>query len=575
MTKYNRALWCLGSLALVVSPGAVAGQPPIPTAERPETGPTRPAAVDSLQADEQALREVQLGTDGASLIKFFKARTLADADRSRLAALVVDLGSDAYELRERASQELIAAGAQAVPLLRQATRNSDIEVVRRAEHCLRLIDRVAGSAITAAAARVLARRNPDGAADALLAFAPFADDDVVVDELRTALVAVALRDGKPVPAVLDGARDKNASRRALAAEALVRSGLPEQRTAMAKLLADPEPLVRLRVGLALADAKDKQAIPTLIGLLVDLPRDQSWQVEDLLFRLGSERAPAVALGNDDASRKKCRDAWRDWWSKNGDKVDLAQLAVNPRPLGYTLIVQLDPKAPSNGKVMELGVDGKPRWTIESLLQPMDAVVTGNDRVLITEYRGRKVSEHNFKGEVVWEKQFTVNPVSAQRLTNGNTFVTFRNMLVELDRNGKELSTVKRDQHDVISAQKLRNGHIVILTQTGQMVRVDAAGKELKSFNIGQGHVVGSNFEVLANGHFLVPHYTGGRVVEYDGDGKQVWETSVNMPTSVQRLPNGNTLVTSLYSQQVQEVDKAGKQIWQYQSEGRAYRARRR
>lgn len=52
-----------------------------------------------------------------------------------------------------------------------------------------------------------------------------------------------------------------------------------------------------------------------------------------------------------------------------------------------------------------------------------------------------------------------------------------------------------------------------------------------------------NARKLENGHYLVAHYGGKRVVEYDENGNIYWEVPVSGGAhSVIRLPNGNTLV---------------------------------
>ncbi len=51
-------------------------------------------------------------------------------------------------------------------------------------------------------ARLLALRKPAGAAEALLAYTPYADDDTILSEAQIALNAVAFKDGKPNPALV-------------------------------------------------------------------------------------------------------------------------------------------------------------------------------------------------------------------------------------------------------------------------------------------------------------------------------------------------------------------------------------
>ena len=535
--------------------------------------PAAAAEPDPVREDEQALKDANLGSDGPALLDFFRKRTPVEADRNKIQALITELGDDSYAVRERASSDLVALGAAAVPLLREALKDEDVEVARRAEKCLQLIEPYASVPVTAAAARLLALRRPAGAAEVLLAYLPFADDEVVADAVQDALAAVARHDGKPDEAVVAALQDKLPVRRAAAVGALLRSAPDEERRSLRRFLDDPEPLVRLEAALALLDARDRDAVPVLIALLTDLPSERCWAVEDVLCRLAGEQTPAVSLGADEAARKKCRDSWADWWARDGVKLDLAKLDLSPRQLGYTLIVELNRGL--TGRVMELDRDGRPRWQIEGLQYPIDAQVVGNDRVLVAEYRARRVTERSFKGEVLWEK--TVNGIlqGLQRLPNGNTFIVTRNQLLEVDREGKEVGGLERPSHDVMAARKLRNGEIILLTLAGMCVRVDAVGRELGHFPAGVNYIIGLNLDVLPGGRVLVPQYSQSRVVEFDAEGQKVWEHEIANPNSVVRLPNGNTLIGSMVNQRAVEVDRGGKEVWEYKAEGRLMRVRRR
>src|SRR5262249_56817257 len=106
-----------------------------------------------------------------------------------------------------------------------------------------IIDTGAGPHVLAAAIRLLAERKPAGAAEALLAYLPYAPDEGVAAAVRQALPAVAVRDGKPEPALLKALADSAPLQRLFAGEALANAGviLPEVR----RLLDDPDPRVRL------------------------------------------------------------------------------------------------------------------------------------------------------------------------------------------------------------------------------------------------------------------------------------------------------------------------------------------
>src|SRR5262249_56994311 len=101
-----------------------------------------------------------LRTDAACLLGFFRQRTLSDADQARLAAKVRFLGDRSFQVREKTTQELIAAGRLAVPFLRPAVHDVDLEISRRAEHCLRVIEQGPRPPPAGTAARPPAQRQP-------------------------------------------------------------------------------------------------------------------------------------------------------------------------------------------------------------------------------------------------------------------------------------------------------------------------------------------------------------------------------------------------------------------------------
>src|SRR5439155_5681206 len=133
-------------------------------------------------------------------------------------------------------------------------------------------------------------------------------------------------------AVLQALGDKLAARRAAAAVALRRSGGAAQRSAVHRLLEDSEAQVRLRVALALVEARDRDAVKPLIGVLGDLPPEQLGRAEDVLRSLAGDKAPDVGAGKDEAGRRKCRDEWLAWWDRHGAGIDLARLDTPQGPL---------------------------------------------------------------------------------------------------------------------------------------------------------------------------------------------------------------------------------------------------
>jgi hypothetical protein len=527
-----------------------------------------------VAADEQRLDAAKVGHDGPALVEFFRRRTLTDVERANVELLIQRLGARAFRVREQAAADLVARGPVVVELLKDHLKDSDPEIARRAEKCIeRIKEKDLPADVPAAAARLLANRKPPGAVEILLTYLPFADNEGVAEEVRNALAALAVRDGKPQKVLVDALADRNPVRRAAAGEALARAGAEGQKSAVEKLLKDPEPAVRFRVAMALTAGGDRKAVGELIDLLVPLPQSLAWQAEDVLFRLAEGKdPPRVSLGSDAAARKECREAWAKWWKKHGETVNLAKLRETPRLHGYTLVVLLD-----MGRVMELGRDDKVRWQVDGLLFPLDVQYLPNDRILVAEYHASKVTERDLDGTVKW--QHVVNgPLAAQRLANGNTFIATDSQLSEVDRKGNEVFRFSfPDGLKIMKAMKLGNGEIACLRYDSKVVRLDAKGKELKSFSIPLGlKLFGGRIHMLPNGRVLVPHNAENKVVEYDGNGKAVWQVEVDQPVAAVRLPNGNTLVTTMTPERgAVEFDRNGRQVWQYRNTTRVTRALRR
>ena len=65
----------------------------------------------------------------------------------------------------------------------------------------------------------------------------------------------------------------------------------------------------------------------------------------------------------------------------------------------------------------------------------------------------------------------------------------------------------------------------------------------------------------ADGHYLVPFFSMGRIVEYDKDFNEVWSYDVPSPWAAVRLKNGNTLITDEHDVRIFEVTPDKKVVW--------------
>jgi hypothetical protein len=545
------------------------------------------AQAQGNDSDYKLLQGVGLKTEGVALLDYFRQRTFKEPDPAELARLFQQLGSDSFAARNKAHQELLRMGPPVVAGLKaeENKANLDTEVRVRIQDVRDQIMAKVDPSIQAATARLIGALKPDGAAEILLGYIPFAPNQSVVDELCTAVSAVAMKNGKPDPAVIKSLTDANNYKRIAAAEALMNNKDKEHLPAIRKLLKDEDDHVRLRVGLALVVAREKEALPVLIELLAAPKLDRLWQVEEILVRLAGSDAPEVSLGNTDEARKKCRDAWQDWLTKQGDKLDLAKLDQPQNLLGYTLIVQQSlnrivngQRMQATGQIVELDAQKKERWKFEVNTYPVDAQVTRQDRVLVAEYHGARVTERDFKGDIKWEQAVGGNPIGVQGLANDHIFVVMQNRLVEYDRDHKEVFSFNRPGNggEFFRARKMRNGDVVFITNAGQCTRIESARQTtIKTFQVGNIPVLFGNIDVLPDGGVIVPDFNQSRVVEYDAEGKIRKQFQVQWPNSVMRLPNGNTLVGSQNTRMVIEFDRTGQQVSSYNTDGMVFNARRR
>jgi HEAT repeat protein len=549
--------------------------PAPPPADRPEGSAPDHVASDpgQLAAEETALQAAIQADDAAGALDFFRKRTPAEAQRQRLRLLVRQLADDSFEVRQKATAELVASGPVAATPLRAAALSPDAEVAARAQAALAQVRRDGALPLLLSALRLVSRRQPLGTVPSLLAYLPFADDESVAEEVRAALAALTVQDARPDPALLQGLVSADPDDRAAAGTVLARANLPDTRPAVRRLLEDDEPSVRLRVGRALVMAKDREAIPVLIELFGDLAGDDRWDLEELLERVAGEDAPALPRDDAGATRRRRLDAWRGWWQTHADTVDLSRLK-EPRPAGRLLLVLADLQA-VGGQLLEVGADGRPRRIIDWLTRPIAADPLPGGGVLIAEYRDRRVTEQTFDGKLLWEKELPASPVAVQRLPNGNTFVACRDRLLEYDRDGKETWNVRRPTRDVVGARKHADGSTLLVTHDGFCRWLDAAGRETRSFPAAGPYVVGTGIDVLPNRRVLVPRFGQDRVTEYDAAGNVLWEAAVPGPASAERLPNGHTLVGCTTPPLVVELDRQGRVVSQIRPERPVIQATRR
>jgi streptogramin lyase len=550
--------------------------------------------------DELAtLKELGLGTDGKALLDYLRKQTYPEADPKQMDALILQLGDDEFKVRESAYGKLIGLGKAALVGLKIAEKDRDFEIRRRAEDLRSKLEAKVEPAIQVASARRIALLKPEGSAEVLLSFLPFAADLTVTDEVCKALGAVAVMDNGVDPVVVKALEDKHPLKRGAAGEALAHARATELLPEVRMLLKDPDPLVRVRAGVALVNTRDpsaiSEALPAVIECLKHLPPENLWRAEDLLIKLAGEgKVPAASLGTSDTGKEACFTAWENWYQKNQKEINLAKLDQAEPIVGNTLIVYQNAnravgvalgaaaiRRTISGEIVEVDKNKKVLWkiTVEEGY-PVDAMVLPDrtGEVVVAEYqRGRVTIRETKTNKIVWDHAVGGNPIGVQALPEGKIVVTMQNRIVEIDRATKQQKTLVNQANGSIFRSKMtKGGDLVYVTNFGQLTRVNAKGTQVKQFQVPEMTLFG-NIDLLPNGNVVVPDVQGSRVVEYDTNGNQVAQIQVPAfpPNTATRVAGGNTLVSSMNTQRVTEYNRAGQAVWTYDVQGQIINARRR
>lgn len=624
-----RRLWPLALALSLAAPFAVpapaAGDdpPPLRLRVRPPFGGPGGAGTTTVVAnlsDEDALKQVGLApTEVAPLIEYLKVRTLTDLDQSKIGDVIKKFGADDFDDRVRATEEVERFGPAAIGPLKTAERDPDPEVAYRARQALKRMEKVPHSQVAAAAVRAVVKLKPKEAAAVLIGFLPMADTDEVAEEIRAGLIALAVTDGKPEPALIAALDDKSVVRRVAAYVALIEGGPPGERIRSKEAF----PLVKAAVrketdadakfrGLwaLLMTSREKEFVPDLIDLIPKLPRGRIWQLEEFLLQVAGDAKPDARFGKSAEQLTKAKDAWAGWWAKTGAGVDLATFDFKPRITGFTDIIEYDYRGSGLFRVVTLGPDLKEKakiggTTANQLQLPSDVKKLANGNYLIAEQNVNRVTERDSTGRIV-KTTNVVQPLSLDVLPDGGMVVVCRNQVVQYDKDQKQTWLYPRSQYDIMGGRLLPGGDVVFVTFLSQgpnCFRLGKNGKEV-NFHFNWGLRLANAFRAekdrepggaralgrIQQGQYQSIDATGdeklmvcefNRVVEYDlKTGKELWKHDVNAPTSCQRLPNGNTLITLINHHpggKVIEVDPTGETVWEYESKDglRAARAYRR
>ena len=516
--------------------------------------PPAPAADPAAESDAAVLADAGIAPDGAGALGHVRG-VLPTAEARRVVSdLLARLGSEVYLEREEATRRLANLPFVPADVLREAATSSpDLEVRARAQQVLQQREDGPGGDVLRAALRTVGRHKPTGAAEALLQLAPLLGDETMSGTLRDALAAAARpEDAGRLRAAL---ADPRAAARAAAVAAALATAGEAARPDVRALLADKDDDVRLAAALALGDTGERAALPVLANLLnAAHPRVRARAAATLRALTGQELD--FAAHDEPGARVAAADAWRDWVTRNGATAELRfPVPRVPPELGRTLICIY-----AQNKVVEL--DAKDRETFSvTLTGPWGCVGLPNGHRLIASYGTQAVVEFDARGRECWRRdKLPGNPISVERLENGNTLVALSdgNRVVEVRRDG-ELAWDVQIGGRPTSAQRLPNGRTLIaLDSARRIVEVDRSGKEVWQLELSTEP---STAMRLDNGNTLVSERGLGRVVEYDRAGRVAWRREgLQYAVDAQRLRDGTTLYAD--GQGVRQVGRDGKVLWE-------------
>jgi hypothetical protein len=174
-------------------------------------------------AAERVLRAAGVDASDRGVLEFLRSRTRGKELIEKARLLIRKLGDDSFTVREKATRDLIALGSVALPFLREAAKEKDPEVARRASLCLEQIKEDNSGGVLPSAVRLVAVRRPPGSVAALLDLLPGADEPLV-REIKAALYAQVQATAKPDEALVRALDDSDLVRRAAASAVLGKDG---------------------------------------------------------------------------------------------------------------------------------------------------------------------------------------------------------------------------------------------------------------------------------------------------------------------------------------------------------------
>ena len=181
-----------------------------------------------------------------------------------------------------------------------------------------------------------------------------------------------------------------------------------------------------------------------------------------------------------------------------------------------------------------------------------------------------------KGKIIWT--YSTGPGNEYddvwMLSNGNVLFTRMQYIAEITPGKKVIwrydAAIGTEIHacQPIGQDKvlfIENGlppHLRVVNIKTNAMEVDHVLPAPSSTDLHSVHPQFRHVRYTAQGTYLVPFLTMGKVVEYDKNFNEVWSYDVPTPWAAIRLKNGNTLITDEHDVKTLEVTPDKKIVWQ-------------
>lgn len=179
--------------------------------------------VDFTRSAQDALKKAGLPIAAEAVLEHLKKHLPNPEKLARGRQLIRQLADEDFDKRETAAAELLKLGWVVVPLLRNAAKDDDVEVRRRAEDCLKKVEEQNRPQGLSAAVQLLGLQQPKDSVNVLLAMLPGADEALACD-IRCALHVIGQRKGEPDPSLAKALLDREPLVRKAAEAALGKDG---------------------------------------------------------------------------------------------------------------------------------------------------------------------------------------------------------------------------------------------------------------------------------------------------------------------------------------------------------------